>query len=140
MKILFSGVDSIVTVQPVQNIQNFVVNTNYRKVQGVVFDPENWILDSLVSISQEVSAVESDRLIIDLYPNPASDKLYFSYSGPVNFDGEIKILDLTGKEITSQNIRSNSAIIHLTGINSGLYMAELSGNHMRIVRKLFMIK
>ena len=135
--------DSVIKIQPSQSVQNFQIDVNKNKVSGLTFDPQNWVLDSLLyiyHISQEVAQIELDDFFISLGPNPASDNLHFKYSGPDNFEGSIKLYDLTGKELICYNIKSNQENIPLIDLKTGIYLAEIKGNHIHLARKLIIIK
>ncbi|PIP54010.1 MAG: hypothetical protein COX07_07670 [Bacteroidetes bacterium CG23_combo_of_CG06-09_8_20_14_all_32_9] len=135
--------DSVIVIQPSQNVQIFNVDVNNNKVSGLTFDPQNWILDSLLyifHISQEVAQIKPDDFFISLNPNPATENLYFRYSGPDDFNGSIKFLDLSGREILLYPLDSKEKIIPLNGIKPGMYLAEIRGNHINLVRKMVMVK
>ncbi len=141
IKLMYSNLsDSTVIIQPIQNIENFVINTNGNKVVDIIFDPQNWVLDSLLSISQDIQQISISDFFITIGPNPALDELFFKYSGPDNFKGSIKLFDLSGREMLNYNIISNNEIITLNNLNPGMYMAEINGNHIQLVRKLIMKK
>ena len=49
-----TSTDSLITaINPTQNVQTFNINMNNKKVTEIVFDPKNWVLDSLLSITQK---------------------------------------------------------------------------------------
>ncbi|PIY06097.1 MAG: hypothetical protein COZ21_03320 [Bacteroidetes bacterium CG_4_10_14_3_um_filter_31_20] len=135
--------DSVIVIQPSQSVQIFQIDVNNNKVSGLTFDPQNWVLDSLLyiyHISQDVEQIELDDFFITLGPNPASDNLNFKYSGPDNFKGIIKLYDLSGREMLSYNIMSNNEVIPLIKLKAGMYIAEINGNHLQLSRKLIIIK
>jgi len=132
--------DSIIVIYPNQNVSLFQVNINGSKIDSLTFDPQNWVLDSLQSIEQLVQNIEWNNFIISLYPNPASDNIYFQYSGPDNFKGEINIYDLSGRVVLTHVINSNTEIIPVTNIKPGMYLTEIKGNHITLVRKELMIQ
>jgi aminopeptidase N len=137
---IYTNTDSITTViTPIQNTQIFNLNVNNKKVTGIVFDPNNWILDSLLSISQEIITNEIDDFFISIYPNPTSEKLYFKYSGPDSFKGNLRLLDLSGREVFNYIINSKEETISLNKITPGIYMAEIYGNHANIARKTIVV-
>lgn len=135
--------DSVIVIQPSQNVQMFQIDVNNNKVSGLTFDPQNWVLDSLFyvfHITQEVAQIELDNFFITLDPNPVSDNLYFKYSGPDSFIGSLKLYDLSGREFLNYNIKSNQENVSVINIKQGMYIAEITGNHIQLVRKLIMIK
>ena len=135
-----TNTDSIITViSPIQNIQTFNINMNNKKVTGIVFDPKNWVLDSLLSITQEIISTEVDDFFINIYPNPVTENLYFKYSGPDGFKGNLKLLDLSGRVVFNYVIESKEEIISLKKITPGIYIIEINGNHVNIARKTIVV-
>jgi hypothetical protein len=69
-------------------------------------------------------------LALDIYPNPASDKVRIRYSGSAGEDFTITIMDITGRTL-QQNKLSNSSITHtldISGLASGNYFVHLNSN------------
>ena len=132
--------DSVLVIQPNQNVEFFHVNVNGNKVSSLTFDPQNWLLDSLTGISQGIGMVGSDDFFIIIYPNPASENIYFQYSGPNIFKGDLFLYDLSGREVLCQSLNSNFTIIPIRNIKPGMYLSEIKGNHMLLTRKVLMIK
>ena len=67
---------------------------------------------------------------IQVYPNPASDKLYISFSSGVNLSYHLEIFDLIGSKKISEKIESKSKIakIGLNDLQPGTYMLVLKSN------------
>jgi aminopeptidase N len=135
-----TSTDSLITaINPTQNVQTFNINMNNKKVTEIVFDPKNWVLDSLLSITQEIISTEIDDFFINIFPNPATENLYFKYSGPDGFKGNLKLLDLSGREVFDFIINSKEETISLKKVTPGIYIAEIHGNHVNIARKTVVV-
>ncbi|MBI5540859.1 MAG: T9SS type A sorting domain-containing protein [Bacteroidia bacterium] len=138
---IYTNSDSVTTViNPTQNVQTFNINVNNKRVNSIIFDPNNWVLDSLLSITQEVPTTVMDDFFISIYPNPVSENIYFKYSGTDGFKGNLRLLDLSGREVLYHQINSKLEVIPLKNIKPGMYLSEITGNHITFVRKMVIIK
>ncbi len=72
---------------------------------------------------------------VEIYPNPADDKLYLKSSN-ATFNYDVEILSLEGiLLIKKQNVLDNTEI-DISNLNSGLYMIRLSNNKNSMNMKL----
>jgi hypothetical protein len=63
--------------------------------------------------------------IIDLYPNPANDKLHLSISNNIQLK-KVRIYSISGQIIVEQNISSNvNQIINISDLMAGIYLFEV---------------
>jgi len=60
------------------------------------------------------------EISVKTFPNPASDKIYFSISDVLT-DGQVRIYDLNGKELFTHSFRGNQIEIDLSGYIHGTY-------------------
>ena len=71
---------------------------------------------------------------IDLFPNPTS--------GQVNLRGvsnsTVKIMDILGKEIRSENILTDAYVIDLSKEEDGIYFIQINTNEEQILKKLIL--
>ena len=76
-----------------------------------------------------------DQESLQVYPNPASGKIYFSITGIE----QIKLLDLLGRSMNApSNLTENS--IDVSSISSGIYVLELRKQNMTWKRKVMVQK
>ena len=69
---------------------------------------------------------ENNILKLNLYPNPTADVLNFETSNAIE-KGTLKIISLTGQTVfEQQNMLGNNFNINVSGLNSGLYLIQLS--------------
>lgn len=99
-------------------------------------------LDTIISsnyrTSQDVGITENEiNTQINLYPNPTINKIYINTS---IIPEKITIADLTGKELLSQKPSSNSEIINIENLNSGVYFITLTINNRSYQRKIIVLK
>jgi hypothetical protein len=67
-----------------------------------------------------------------IYPNPATEQLYID----VDDDTDITIIDLSGKTILRQSLKSGSNSIDVAGFSAGMYLIKsATGAHTKFVKK-----
>ncbi|WCM40912.1 T9SS type A sorting domain-containing protein [Flavobacterium sp. CBA20B-1] len=77
-----------------------------------------------------------NEININLYPNPTTDKLF--WSGKVIIIEKITIYDINGKKIVEQNVSENS--INVSHLAYGNYIVKLESNneinyHSKFIKK-----
>ena len=79
-----------------------------------------------------------------IFPVPAKDNATLSYSSDRDCNVTVRVIDITGKVVTSNNYTavkgSNAYNLSLSGINKGLYIVELISNNDVLVKKLMVDK
>ena len=90
------------------------------RVVGVIVNPCRTTSDgSIVSISK-----------VDVFPNPATDKLVVQFEGAANEKYSIRMIDITGREVVYLNRESvsglNNEVIDLTGFVKGIYILDVN--------------
>ncbi|HEB62260.1 MAG TPA: T9SS type A sorting domain-containing protein [Bacteroidetes bacterium] len=71
---------------------------------------------------------------VKIYPNPTSGVLYIET--PVENDYLLKLYDINGKLIKSQNINSGNYKLQLEHLNSGIYFIKISSKDRVIIKKI----
>ncbi len=93
------------------------------------------ILDTTVGIS----TIEEDKLLLKVYPNPATNSATFSYSLPAGTNqGCIEVRNTTGQLVASTmlNEAKGEWVLHLNNIPPGLYFYTLSTQQSTTIGKL----
>jgi hypothetical protein len=67
---------------------------------------------------------------INIYPNPATNKLYVSASNPSV--SELRIYDMLGKVMKTESFYANTAV-DLSGFSNGLYIIQFSGTDGKMI-------
>lgn len=87
-----------------------------------------------------IDEVENNDASFSVYPNPASTHAIVEVNLPSAADVAIRLLDMSGKEVSSRNFGSleSSSAIQLTteGLQSGVYLVEVSVNNQRMTKRL----
>ncbi len=104
-----------------------------------VIEGTKLVLDDLsfTDAPVSVSKVKNNDLAISVYPNPAQDKLFFNLN---NQSALVTLMDLNGKILTQNEISKTNNSIDLSGINNGIYLAQITTelgvvNHKIVVNK-----
>lgn len=68
--------------------------------------------------------------LIDIYPNPANEKVYIDLDGLAFEEGNLKIYDLAGKKIYTNLIVTNQQrlMLNVEHLNSGIYLISFTDN------------
>ncbi len=81
----------------------------------------------------EMIDLGSDKFI-DIYPNPATDKLFFAAENKqIN---KIQLFDLTGKIVYSANVKLQNGSVDLKGIAKGMYLVKILLDNNIITKKI----
>jgi hypothetical protein len=71
---------------------------------------------------------------ISMYPNPATDNLFITNTSANK--GSVKLFDLTGKMLLSQNIDENLNTLNINSLATGVYLVEVTIGNDRVTQKL----
>ncbi len=103
-----------------------------------------------LTASTQSSAVESRNHLYDFelsqnYPNPFNPTTTISYAVPQRTNVEIKVYDITGKEITTlvNEVKDQgiySVKFNADNFSSGIYFYRISAGQFSSVRKMILIK
>jgi hypothetical protein len=88
-----------------------------------------------VQVTSVLNATDSEEPAFKLYPNPASERIFFS---GLSSEALLRITDITGKVVfTGRTLREGIDVAHL---NEGLYLVEIVGSGNRMIKKLKVVK
>ena len=74
---------------------------------------------------------------INIYPNPAKDKLYIEFNNEdLNIDAEVIIYNIQGQVMISKQIEAENSCIHLNNLNPGIYIIRTRYDQTLLTRKL----
>jgi len=86
-----------------------------------------------------VQEIGPDPSYVTLYPNPAHDNLIIGFTHEIQGKVTVRIIDLMGREIYNQsfdNSNKEKLVISVPRMNSGLYIANVSGENFDYSSKL----
>ena len=106
------------------------------------FIADNWLQDKGFTLTYEtVTNIEENNGLnnISIYPNPVSSMLNVDLTA--DFDGQInfRIMDMTGRTISVENLANCGGDVHHTinvsNLSKGMYMLSIEGQNVKSVRK-----
>ena len=85
-----------------------------------------------------IDAEEAAPLVLGLFPNPVSERLYARWNRPLPSEGALRFWDATGRLMLEMplNQGADNAVLELPKLPQGLYWAELKALGMRAVGKV----
>ncbi|MDR6966710.1 glucose/arabinose dehydrogenase [Flavobacterium arsenatis] len=89
-----------------------------------VASADNGVVYKLVD-TNPLSVKETELKKFKMYPNPAKETLYLS---DIDFPATVSIYDITGKLLIDAKIESNQTAINTSGLESGIYMVNVTDN------------
>jgi len=115
--------DTIVKVYNNQNVQTFTF-TWKKQMNGMSVDPNNWIVDTTLSIIKDVTldVGDTDQQLVYVAPNPAIEA--WTVTGVLN-GSEAMLYDLQGRLLWKASV-NGSATIPATGLAPGMYLLRVS--------------
>ena len=127
------GTDTLVHFNQTENLNLFTMNFN-KNVLNVEFDPFNWTLEEVVSISH-INEIQVSPLYFTLGPNPATDKLTLFFLTQDNASREILITNTKGQQIYLVESSENTMEIATSFMKSGVYFVSVSDGKNSFVKK-----
>ena len=85
-----------------------------------------------MTLYEKVTLSDVDFTIegVGVYPNPATDKVYFKN---INGTKNIRIFDVNGRVIKEQVLESNE--LSIESLSNGLYFLEINGQVKKLLKK-----
>lgn len=103
--------------------QQFVFPRPAFSIDSVKFDPDRWLIAELDYISLGVT--EKNQFAIELYPNPASDKIEFII--PDQWITEVEVFDIAGQKVISRslNMINEKIKMNVDELSAGTYLVKV---------------
>ena len=130
--------------------RNVAQGTQFKNSAAIYFDYNapiitnttlNTLNDVFASIEEKSKIDNSD---VVLYPNPAADNLSIIINAKASNNGQVNILDITGKVLSSQdiNLENGKNVINqnTNDLSSGIYFVQVKCNESFVTKKLVVIK
>jgi hypothetical protein len=73
-----------------------------------------------------------------IYPNPAKEQINISFERPIV--GQIKLLDLSGKTFSIEQIDEPDLALDLSAFHAGIYILVIETSHFSLERKIVLVK
>ena len=130
--------------------RNVAQGTQFKNTAAIYFDYNapiitnttiNTLNDLLSSVEEKVALDNSD---VVLYPNPTTDNLNIIINAKASNKGQVNVLDITGKVLSSQSISlengKNVINQNTNDLSSGIYFVQVKCNESFVTKKLVVIK
>ncbi len=105
------------------------------KTENSIGSSDYWIISSEI-LSGTVNFNKSN--LIEVFPNPAQNILHVKNSSGIDLN--YSIVDLSGKELLSDNLNYGSALIDIADLTNGIYLIKFTFSDMNYVTKLSVVK
>jgi YVTN family beta-propeller protein len=138
VKVIDGQTNAVITTIPVESWPNgFCWNSLQNRVYVANYSSSSVSVIRDITGIEERSTLDATGNMLEVYPNPA--KVFFTLRLPQSADGEqIKIFDVTGKIVISEELKGKNNRISLDRIKNGVYFVKV-GNEM-VKEKLVVTK
>ena len=146
IKVSYAAGDTIIKLFNDSQVQEYTLNLPSEPL-SITFDPNNWILEDVLSIVSEVAEENypSEFFLSQNYPNPFNPITKIKYSIPQSTHVSIKIFNTVGKEIgtlVNEEKPAGDYEIEFAAENfsSGVYFYQLKAGEFVKTRKMILLK
>ena len=91
-------------------------------------DQEKILQASMIGASPGtgIGDLQDNMDVLAIFPNPAQDNVYISLGKPADYQGQIKIMDLSGRGILDVEIDPGHSIrqVDISGLSGGVYLVN----------------
>jgi aminopeptidase N len=132
-----SSGDTTITVQVSTNTEYYYI-PSAKAISGLVIDPNNWLIDSVGSITTNADLLTNlhtaNKQVVSLAPNPATNELQVSTGLAYN---NYIIVDAVGKQVSNGIITTNNFVLNISNLQKGFYHLVLTTHNGVAVNKAF---
>jgi len=104
---------------------------NYYRINMVDVDGR-----SVLSEVIELMVIAGTGLSVNVYPNPVSQQLNIEVAGKIDGNAKVIVSDMVGKIVRTIAMASNTAVVDMNNLPSGIYMIKYSDNSQSSVIKV----
>jgi len=127
-----NGASQLVRVEHTSEGQTFLLNTSFE-VTNVIFDPNTQIISKNNQTVLATRDIVLDNSLIQVYPNPAKDKITIDLSNALTVQ-EIAIYNALGQLVYTQKELTN--FIDISSFSKGAYLLKITSNQGVFTKKL----
>lgn len=116
---------------------------NLSPVYNQVFAGASAIyLDNKTDIGTATKDLDFKAESLTIYPNPAVDRINISWTKEIATNGKatIRIIDLSGRVITTRQVNSNESNLDVSGLSNGLYILSINDETSASSKKFSVIR
>ncbi|MCF6169724.1 MAG: T9SS type A sorting domain-containing protein [Bacteroidales bacterium] len=127
------GTDTIVRFEQTDNLNHFSVYTG-KEVVDVNVDPDNWTMEDVESLTVVIDELSSP-VYFSIGPNPAVNTLNVFFPSAQSAMREIRLLDLTGKELLFTRSAAKQLRLDVSELPKGVYLVRVANGKQSRVRR-----
>lgn len=95
----------------------------------------DWDTLSFTTLSLGVANVSNNQFDMIVYPNPAKEIVTLKVYGHMGANAKASITDVTGREISKQNMVTDKADFNIAGLASGIYLIRYEDDdHTQVIK------
>jgi Cu/Zn superoxide dismutase len=80
-------------------------------------------------LANGVFELNGEQITVKVAPNPVSERLNVTFNSNEQFNGQITVSDLAGRQISAQNVQvlrgGNNLDVNMSNVNSGIYFVQM---------------
>lgn len=107
------------------------IEGNYISIQVIPEEGHRGIMLDNFSLQTNVSINELERLVINIHPNPTTDKLNVSS----NYIGELKLFNIVGNTLFKQHKSEYQTELDISDLPTGVYFLQLGNSVEKIIKE-----
>lgn len=99
-------------------------------------------LDNKTDIGTATNDLDFKAESLTIYPNPAVDRINISWTKEIATNGKatIRIIDLSGRVITTKQVNNNESNLDISGLSNGLYILSINDETSASSKKFSVIR
>jgi len=99
-------------------------------------------LDNKTDIGTSTKDLDFKAESLTIYPNPAVDRINISWTKEIATNGKatIRIIDLSGRVITTKQVNTNESNLDISGLSNGLYILSINDDSSASAKKFSVIR
>lgn len=120
------GTDSLIRIE--NNAQNQHIELSVsRVVASILPDPNQWILHGAMYVPElPVGLLRKDEAdAFSIFPNPARSRVFIEMNNNTLEKYLCRLSNLQGMVVLEKTIQTNSLLLDISGIKSGLYLLDI---------------
>ncbi|SHF44052.1 Por secretion system C-terminal sorting domain-containing protein [Mariniphaga anaerophila] len=94
-------------------------------VEGeMVFNRQGSVFVAILNATTNIGEIDELSFDVDIYPNPASNNVNIRFSEMPDFGTTVSILDITGKQVMSDEVTASQEVFDISNLPSGVYFVR----------------